>query len=89
MGDASPGAKLGENVPEVRAASMLLISAWIHDEPFVPVEYVDQVDPADVAKDLSMVAAALLRCWANEIGIQPTDLLSDLAVGQALDGTSA
>lgn len=70
---------------------MVLVSAWVHDEPHVPISYLgDNVDPqsADLVVDLSLIAAALLRCWANEVGVPPTELLAALAIGQALDETS-
>ena len=36
-------------------------------------------------REIALVAAALLRCWAGEISVPPKVLLADIALGQALD----
>ena len=68
--------------PDTRRRSIALISSWVHDEAAVPTELVN--DPA-LSVDLALLAAAFLRCWANEAGIPPQVLLADIALGEALE----
>lgn len=63
-----------------------MISAWLHDEPEVARTYVTEtVDTHEQIADLSLISAALVRCWAGTIGCTPEELLTDLAIGQALE----
>jgi len=71
-----------------RERSFLLISTWMHSEAAVTTETVTPEEEChDQIRDLGLVAASLLRCWAKEAGIPPHILLTDLALGQALEET--
>ena len=64
----------------------MLISTWMHSETDVTTETeVPDGECHDQIRDLGLVAASLLRCWAKEAGIPPHVLLADLALGQVME----
>ena len=63
-----------------RDTSMELISAWIHDDQASVMRIVKHADTPGLLADVGLVAAALVRCWAQQIGIQPELLMQDLAM---------
>lgn len=72
---------------EIRGLSLAIIAAWLLEEPTLPSGAIPDGQEAvtALAVDLGLVAAAFLRCWALENGIPAEELLSDIALGQALD----
>jgi len=61
-----------------------MVSAWVHEDPETAQAIALEKHP-DQALDLALLGAAFLRCWAEAAGIPPHTLLSDIALGQALD----
>ena len=64
-----------------------LISLFVLQESQVTPESLPE-DPEELkvlTLTLSMIAGSLVHCWANEIGLSPQELLTTLAIGQALE----
>ena len=72
---------------ETRELSLAIIAAWLYEEPVLPHGVMPDGEEAvtTLAVDLGLVAAAFLRCWALESRVPAEELLSDIALGQALD----
>lgn len=73
-----------------RERTIGLVSAFIHNDHGATGHFLPYTkhQSEQQALDLALVAAALLINWSNEAGIDPKDLLSDIALGQALDATT-
>lgn len=73
-----------------RERALALMAAMVHSD----YQSAGHMLPTTIAEgravslDLSMIAAALLINWSKEVGIDPKDLLADIALGQALDATT-
>jgi hypothetical protein len=73
-----------------RERSLAMVASMIHAD----YRSAEQIAPKNgydgyhQAIDLSMIAAALLINWSKEVGIDPKDLLADIALGQALEATT-
>jgi hypothetical protein len=75
------------NGPEVRQRALAIISAWALGTDTLPEGILPDSIPdlIELSLDLGLVAAAFLHCWAGATEIPIPTLLSDIALGQALD----
>ena len=72
---------------DTRERSLAIVSAWTLSLPTLPVGIMpdSHEERMDLALDLGLLAAAFLHGWSACIGVLPNDLLTDIALGQALD----
>jgi hypothetical protein len=73
-----------------RERSFALMTAFTHGTHELPESILPTTveDGQSQCLDLAMIASALLINWSREVGVDPTDLLTDIALGQALDATT-
>jgi hypothetical protein len=79
-----------EDPAVIRQEALALLATMVHGDYLMTETLLPRNLPQAqaISRDLSMMAAALLINWSKEIGVPPNDLLSDIAIGQALDATT-
>lgn len=69
-----------------RERSLVIVSAWTLDTGVIPAEVMPKTrkELQALVLDIGLVAAAVIHAWAGEVDADPHQLLSEIAIGQAI-----